>query len=360
MSSEQESDHTKQSDERQRKKKEASRQRFRDKARKKDDSAQLAGPLINGNRKALSKAITLVESKKADDHKAARTILERCLPQTGDSMRIGITGIPGVGKSTFIDRLGRYALENNHKLAVLTVDPSSSQSGGSILGDKTRMSELSKLDNVYIRPSPTSGTLGGVARKTRETMLLCEAAGYDRIFIETVGVGQSETAVRSMVDCFLLLVLPGSGDELQGIKRGIVEMADVIAINKAENPESKPIRNAISTYKSALKMLPDSRSGWEPPVLTCSALENQQIDEVWQAIQSFMSHIQSSGFMDQQRHEQLRHWMYETIDQQLRDHFYDDGEIKKLLPQAEKNVVSGQKTAFQAAQELLKLYFDRS
>ncbi len=334
----------------------ASRKRFRQKARKAEDNPELARDLLKGDRKALSKAITLIESVKAEDHDIARQILESCLPHTGSAVRVGITGIPGVGKSTFIDRLGEHLIDQGHSLAVLTVDPSSSRSGGSILGDKTRMGNLAHRKQAFIRPSPTGGSLGGVARKTRETMLLCEAAGFDYVFIETVGVGQSETAVRSMVDCFLLLALPGSGDELQGIKRGIVELADLVVLNKAEDPESKQIREAVTALRSALQMLPESPSGWSPEVLTCSALKGIRIDSVWKSVETFIEHIRSNGYFDQQRREQAKQWMYETINHALQDDFYQDPAIKKLLKSVEQEVIEGKKSSFQAAHELLQTY----
>ncbi len=338
----------------------ASRDRFRRIARQREERTSFAERLQEGDRKALSKAITLVESGKPADQQQALQILERCLPQSGNSVRLGITGVPGVGKSTFIDRLGKQVIRQGHQLAVLTVDPSSTRSGGSILGDKTRMGELANLEEVFIRPSPTGGSLGGVARKTRESLLLCEAAGFDYIFIETVGVGQSETAVRSMVDCFLLLALPGSGDELQGIKRGIVEMADLVVINKAEQPDSKHIRQAVSSLNSALRMLPESASGWSPEVLTCSALEGERIDTVWDTIQSFIEHIQSNGYFEQQRRQQARQWLYDTIDQQLKEDFYRDPPIKKQLKQAEEDVMEREKSAFHAAFELLQEFRNRN
>ncbi|MDZ7758475.1 methylmalonyl Co-A mutase-associated GTPase MeaB [Rhodohalobacter sp.] len=312
----------------------------------------------NGDRTILSQAITLIESSKNEYREFGQQILEECLPETGNSIRIGVTGVPGVGKSTFIEALGQYIIQNNHKLAVLTIDPSSSRSKGSILGDKTRMQKLSTDDRAFIRPSPTSGTLGGVAQKTRETMLLCEAAGYDIIFIETVGVGQSETTVHSMVDFFLLLMLAGAGDELQGIKRGIMEMADLIAINKAEGDNIKASKRAKREYENALSLFPPSPSGWKPKVLTCSALQTIGIEEIWSEVQQYLSLTSKNGFFEKRRKEQAAYWMYETINRELKQKFYSDPVVKEKLTKFEKDVQTGKISSFKAAKDLLEL-FDR-
>lgn len=309
-----------------------------------------------GNTTLLSQAITLIESSKKINRELGQEILEECMPWTGNSVRIGITGVPGVGKSTFIEAMGQRILKEEKKLAVLTIDPSSSRSGGSILGDKTRMQHLSNHKNAFIRPSPTSGTLGGVARKSRETMLLCEAAGYDTIFIETVGVGQSETAVHSMVDFFLLLMLAGAGDELQGIKRGIMEMADLIAINKAEGENRQTAKNAAREYKNALTLFPDPPSGWKPPVVTCSALLGVGIEEIWQHVEQYLRLTRENGYFRQKRKEQAAYWMYESIHEQLKDQFYKHPGVQTRLQKTESRVQKGEISSFKAAEELLKVF----
>jgi len=310
----------------------------------------------SGDRTVLSRAITLIESARAEHAKQAQDIIEQCLPATGDSIRIGITGVPGVGKSTFIETLGNYIIEKGRKLAVLAIDPSSTRSGGSILGDKTRMETLANNPDAFIRPSPTAGSLGGVARKTRETIYLCEAAGYDTIFIETVGVGQSETAVHSMVDFFLLLMLAGAGDELQGMKRGIFEMADAIAINKTDDMPEKQVQRAVREYKNALHLYPPAESGWEPQVTTCSALEETGITEIWIMIEESISLVKENGFFEMNRKKQARHWMYESIHQHLKDDFYDNASVKKALEKTENQVLNGQISSFKAARKLLDIY----
>ena len=307
-----------------------------------------------GDRTVLSQAITLIESSREDHRKLGVEILEACLPDTGNSVRIGITGVPGVGKSTFIEALGKHLIESGKKLAVLTIDPSSSRSKGSILGDKTRMPWLSAHEQAYIRPSPTGGTLGGVARKTRETILLCEAAGFDTIFVETVGVGQSETTVQSMVDFFLLLMLAGAGDELQGIKRGIMEMADLIAINKADQTNVEKANQARQEYKNALSLFPAHESGWEPPVLTCSALEEKGIEDLWLEVQKYFALTKGNGYFKANRKEQAVFWMHESIQYQLNERFLHHPKIQKVLPVKEKQVEEGKISSFKAASELLK------
>lgn len=309
-----------------------------------------------GNRTILSQAITLVESSNIHHKELAREILDACIAQTGRSIRIGITGVPGVGKSTFIEALGRYILQNDRKLAVLTIDPSSSRSKGSILGDKTRMPHLSTQKNAFIRPSPTSGALGGIAHASRETMLLCEAAGFDTIFIETVGVGQSEINAHAMVDFFLLLMLSGAGDELQGIKRGIMEMADLIAINKAEEENLQAAEQARREYENALSLFPPSPSGWKPPVVTCSALKNSGIDNIWAEIESYLKLTKKNGYFERRRREQASFWMYETIHQRLQDRFYSHPEVARQLLQTESRVRSGKISSYKAANELLELF----
>lgn len=309
-----------------------------------------------GNRTILSQAITLVESSRPEYRELGLEVLEELMPLTGNSVRIGITGVPGVGKSTFIEALGSKILDEGEKLAVLAIDPTSSRSKGSILGDKTRMPNLSTHNNAFIRPSPTSGNLGGVARKSRETMLLCEAAGFRKIFIETVGVGQSETTVHSMVDFFLLLMLPGAGDELQGIKRGVMEMADLIAINKAEPETQIAAEKAKREYENALSLFPASSSGWKPKVLTCSALKGTGIDEIRENINAYIRLTKENGYFKNRRREQAVHWMYETINQQLQQNFYSDSRIRKKLKEIEEKVNNGEISSFKAAGDLLDLY----
>lgn len=310
-----------------------------------------------GDRTILSRAITLIESTKQSHRELAQDIIEQCLPYTGNSIRIGITGVPGVGKSTFIESLGNHIVEQGKKLAVLAIDPSSTRTKGSILGDKTRMETLATNSQAFIRPSPTAGSLGGVARKTRETIYLCEAAGYDTIFIETVGVGQSETAVHSMVDFFLLLMLAGAGDELQGIKRGIIEMADTIAINKIDDTDSKHVQQAIREYKNALHLYPETKSGWSPKVTSCSAVTEEGIPEIWETIQDYISLTKENGYFKDKRNRQAKHWMYDTITNKLTDHFYNNPAVKEEQDKIERQVLNGQLSSFKAAQKLLDLYF---
>jgi LAO/AO transport system kinase len=317
---------------------------------------------VNGiferNRAVLSRAITLIESTKPEHRKQAEKIIEKCLPKAGNSIRIGITGVPGAGKSTFIEAIGSHVIEKGRKLAVLAIDPSSTQSGGSILGDKTRMETLANNPDAFIRPSPTAGTLGGVARATRETIFLCEAAGYDTIFIETVGVGQSDIAVHSMVDLFLLLMLAGAGDELQGIKRGIMEMADVIAINKIDSQPDKQVQQAVRQYKNALRLYPSAESGWEPKVTTCSALKETGVREIWEIVEEYISLTRENGFFGNNRKEQALHWMHETIHQQLKEAFYHHAAIKEVIGETEKEVLNGEISSFKAARKLLDMYSD--
>ncbi len=331
-------------------------ERYR-KARKKSHSVpELLQGILEGNTRVLSQAITLVESAHPDHQMDAQELIAASLPHAGNSFRLGITGVPGAGKSTFIETLGRHIIEGGGKLAVLAIDPSSERSRGSILGDKTRMEELSASPMAYIRPSPSGGTLGGVARKTRETIILCEAAGFDTIFVETVGVGQSETAVNRMVDFFLLLMLAGAGDELQGIKRGIMEMADVLVINKADGNNMQKAKKAQAEYANALHLFPPSVSGWVPMVLTCSALHNQEIDKVWEMVMEYRKMANQSGFMEKKRQEQARYWMYETIREGIFNHVFNDPAIKKELENRERDILEGRITSFMAASSILEQF----
>jgi LAO/AO transport system kinase len=312
--------------------------------------------ILKGDITILSKAVTLVESASSKHQEIAQEIIKECLPHSGKSIRIGITGVPGVGKSTFIEALGSYITKCGGKLAVLAIDPSSERSKGSILGDKTRMEELAGDKNAYIRPSPSAGSLGGVARKTRETIVLCEAAGFNHIFIETVGVGQSETAVHSMTDFFLLLMLAGAGDELQGIKRGIMEMADLIAINKADGNNLEKAQLAKIQYKNALHLFPKKDSDWVPGVLTCSAAEKTGIDSVWAEIEKYRNLTNENGWFGAKRNEQAIYWMHETIQEQLKRNFYGNPEIKPLIEELEKKVLGQSVTSYAAAGVLLDFY----
>ena len=324
-------------------------------SRKLPTATEFIEGILAGNRMLLSRAITLIESTKTEHQDLAQEIIEGCLPHSGNSVRIGITGVPGVGKSTFIEAFGNYIIEEeNRSLAVLAVDPSSSKTRGSILGDKTRMETLSNHPKAYIRPTPTSGSLGGVARSTRETITLCEAAGFNTIFIETVGVGQSETAVHSMVDFFLLLMLAGAGDELQGIKRGIMEMADTIAINKADSGNEAAAKRAMSEYKNALHLFPATESGWIPKVATCSAFHNKGIAEIWEIVDEFVRHTRTKGFFQKKRKEQANYWLDEAINQELHRAFYDDPGLKKKLAAFRKQVQEEEISSYKAARDLMR------
>jgi len=309
----------------------------------------------SGNRSSLSRAITIIESSKESHQQLAQDIISLCLPFSGNSVRIGITGVPGVGKSTFIEAIGRKFIEDGKKLAVLTVDPSSTLSGGSILGDKTRMTHLSASEHAFIRPSPTSGSLGGVARKTREAIILCEAAGFDTIIIETVGVGQSETTVKSMVDLFLLLMLAGAGDELQGIKRGIMEMADIIAINKADGDNVARAEQAKLEYSNSLSLLPPAPSGQNVSVHTCSAIDESGIDEIKSEIDRYIEGTKASGFFETNRENQAVNWLHQTVDEELKLRFRNNPAVKKVFSQKEDQVKKGALSPFAAAQELLQI-----
>ncbi|PVY41917.1 methylmalonyl Co-A mutase-associated GTPase MeaB [Pontibacter virosus] len=312
--------------------------------------------ILAGDRVMLSRAITLVESRLASDLDLAQDVINQVLPHAGKSVRIGITGVPGVGKSTFIESFGNYLIqEQGKKLAVLAIDPTSQRTGGSILGDKTRMESLSVNPQAFIRPSPAGKSLGGVTRSTRESIILCEAAGFDAIIVETVGVGQSETAVHAMVDFFLLLMLAGAGDELQGIKRGIMEMADAIAITKADGENAMKAKAARAEYKNALHLYPMAASGWLPKVSVCSAVEQTGLDTIWQTIAAYLELTHQSGFFEKKRHSQNLQWMYEAIRQGLEDSFYAHQQVKDQLPGIADEVKEGKKSAFAAATELLKL-----
>jgi LAO/AO transport system kinase len=314
-----------------------------------------------GNRTILSKAITLIESSNTEHQSIAEELIELCLPHSGNSIRVGITGVPGVGKSTFIESLGTYLTESqNKKVAVLAIDPSSKKSGGSILGDKTRMNRLSVNNNAFVRPSPSSGTLGGVAKATRETIILCEAAGFDTILIETVGVGQSEIEVKSMVDFFLLLMLAGAGDELQGIKRGIMEIADAVVINKADGDNINHAKSASGEYKNALHLFPPNPNHWISKVATCSSIEDKGIAHVWEIIEDFKHLTTSNGHFDSTRKKQSKYWLEHTIDGNLRSLFYGNETVKKELIKLEDEVVNGKTSPFKAAKDLLALFKNQS
>ena len=313
--------------------------------------------ILHGDIAILGQAVTLVESQLETDQQIAQKVIEQCLPYSGKSIRVGITGVPGAGKSTFIEAIGTELANRGKHLAVLAIDPSSERSKGSILGDKTRMQELSTAKNVFIRPSPSAGSLGGVARKTRETIVLCEAAGYDTIIIETVGVGQSETAAHSMVDFFLLLQVTGTGDELQGIKRGIMEMADGISVNKCDGNNIEKARVAKRQFSNALALFPPTESGWKPRVETCSAVDKTGIVDVWNMVLDYIRFTRRTGFFDRKRTVQARYWMQESINQRLLDHFYHNPTIMQHLQDAEKRVLNNQVSSFVAAQELLDEYY---
>ncbi len=312
--------------------------------------------ILEQNKVVLSRAITLVESQLAADQILARRLIEELLEHTGNSLRIGITGVPGVGKSTFIEAFGKILVEKGKKIAVLAIDPTSQRTGGSIMGDKTRMETLSLEPQVYIRPSPSGSSLGGVSRKTRETMLLCEAAGFDLILVETVGVGQSEVAVREMVDLFLLLMLAGAGDELQGIKRGIMEMADLLAITKADSGNEMKAKMAQAEYRNALHLFPPTESGWIPASLICSALTKQGIDKIWEKILEFEQFTTKTDWKNQNRQNQNRAWLHETIKEQLEIMFYQNPDLESLIYETEEQVAAGKRHAVKAAMELLAFY----
>ena len=320
--------------------------------------AEFVEGIVKGDVTILSQAVTLVESLKPEHQVVAQEVIEKCLPYSGNSVRIGISGVPGAGKSTSIDVFGLHVLEQyGGKLAVLAIDPSSERSKGSILGDKTRMEKLSVHPKSFIRPSPSAGSLGGVARKTRETIVLCEAAGFDKIFVETVGVGQSETAVHSMVDFFLLIQLAGTGDELQGIKRGIMEMADGIIINKADGDNLERAKLAATQFRNALHLFPAPESGWTPQVLTYSGFYGLGVREVWDMVYNYIDFVKQNKYFEYRRNEQSTYWMYESINEHLRDSFYHNAQIEAMLAEQEAQVLRGNLTSFVAAKKLLDTYF---
>ncbi len=329
------------------------------KKRKKYSEDEFVEGILSGNRNILSQAITLAESSLPEHYEMSQSVIEKCLPSSARSVRIGITGVPGAGKSTFIESLGLHIAGEGHKLAVLAIDPSSRQTKGSILGDKTRMEKLSVHPSAFIRPSPAAGTLGGVARKTRETIILCEAAGFDTIIVETVGVGQSETAVHSMVDFFLLLMLAGTGDELQGIKRGIIEMADIIAINKADGENRLASDRAAVQFRNALSLFPLPPSGWIPDVVTCSAIENRGIRELWEKIMSYVEFTRVSGYFEERRKQQAVVRMKDTISEFLNNSFYCNKDIKGMIPEIENLLYEGKITSYKAALRLMNKYHCR-
>ena len=323
------------------------------------DPSLLAAGIRRGERRALARAITLIESTRADHRRRAETLLEGLLPETGRSVRIGISGVPGVGKSTFIEAFGQYVIDQGHKVAVLAIDPSSQRTGGSILGDKTRMEDLSRRPEAFIRPSPAGATLGGVARRTREAMLLCEAAGFDVILVETVGVGQSETAVADMVDLFMLLLLPGGGDELQGIKKGIVELADLVVVNKADGDLINAARLAVAEYQHALMLLRPATGDWRTPVLACSARSGTGMTEVWATIGKYRDSQGASGALAARRSEQAAAWLWSEIRETLVDAFRHHAQVRSALPGLEDRVRSGALPPTAAAVTLLERFLGR-
>lgn len=312
--------------------------------------------ILAGNRSILARAITLIESNAPRHFDMAQAVLQACLPHSGKALRVGVTGVPGAGKSSLIEALGVYLVNQGHKVAVLAVDPTSTITGGSILGDKTRMEYLSRKENAFIRPSPTGGILGGVARKTRESMILCEAGGFDVILVETVGTGQSEVTVRGMVDFFLLVLITGAGDELQGIKKGIVELADGIAINKADGNNKIPAQAARTEYNRALHFLTPSTVGWQTKAYTCSALTNEGIPELWGVIEKFHDLTAENGAFNARRKQQTRDWLHGLIENQLMRAFYQHPSIKAELNMIEQAVMDDKQSPTQAARQLLTLF----
>ena len=316
--------------------------------------------ILQGNRRAIAKAFTLLESTRSESFEQGQELLESLLPYAGKALRIGITGVPGVGKSTFIEAFGLFLIEQGHRVAVLAVDPSSQLTGGSIMGDKTRMNELAQHPEAFIRPSPSSGILGGVARKTRETMLICEAAGYDVVIVETVGVGQSETMVSSMVDLFLLLMLPNAGDELQGIKKGVLELADLVVVNKSDGKQESLAKTAQAEYRKALHLLPSTKTSWTPKILRCSSLEKRGMDEIWEAVKNFREVLQSSGEWKKQRQTQTGKWMWTLVEEGLLKNFRNQPNLQNQIPELEKAVESGKMLATTAARKLLESWQTQS
>lgn len=331
-------------------------QKIKASRKKQFSDEELKDLLVSGNKTALGRGITLVESNQPTHQERAEKLIESCLLHANKSIRIGITGVPGVGKSTFIEAFGSLLVKLGKKVAVLAVDPSSSVSHGSIMGDKTRMENLVTEENAFIRPSPSGDSLGGVARKSRESIILCEAAGFDVILIETVGVGQSETTVHSMTDFFLLLKLAGAGDELQGIKRGIIEMADAIVINKADGENLKAAREARLEFNRALHLYPPKESTWQPKVSLCSALDNTGISEVWKMINEYKKLTKKNGFFEKNRHAQNKFWLLQTINEHLKQRFYQDPQIKRALKDRLTAIENNETTPFAAAKLLLNLH----
>ncbi len=319
----------------------------------------LAEGVRAGDRRALAKAITLVESTRADHQATSQRLLQQLLPHTGHAVRVGISGASGVGKSTFIEAFGLYLVSLGKRVAVLAVDPSSARSGGSILGDKTRMPRLCNASGAFVRPSPSGGSLGGVARRTREALLVCEAAGYDVVLVETVGAGQSEVAVASMVDFFLVLILPGAGDELQGIKKGILELADALAVNKADGDNVERAAQAAAQYRSALNLLRHTNSSWDPPVVTVSALEAKGMDTIWSIIEDHHTRLSQSGELAQKRHEQQQTWFWSMIEEGLKQRFLARRDVQHALPQMTAAVAVARLTPVEAARGLLALLDER-
>lgn len=316
---------------------------------------EIAEGIKQGNRRALARGITLIESRKEEDQHAGQQLLEQMLPHSGNSVRVGISGVPGVGKSTFIEALGLDLTEQGHRVAVLAVDPSSPYSGGSIMGDKTRMQELTNSESAFIRPSPTGGTLGGVARRTRESMLLCEAAGYDIVIVETVGVGQSEYEVADMVDFFLVMLLPGGGDELQGIKRGIIEVADMLVINKAEGDQLELAKTARREYRRALKLVASDHDD-PAEIMLCSALQREGIREIWQQLEKLTQQQKKDGRFDERRKQQLQSWLEKLTEQTLLQKFWQDDEVKALFDSLQQKLEAGEVTPLQASRMMLERY----
>lgn len=316
----------------------------------------LLSGILNGDLQSLSSGITLLESNRKEDKEEAQKLINSCLKHSGKSIRVGVTGVPGVGKSTFIESFGQLVVDKGYKIAVLAIDPSSEKSGGSILGDKTRMNQLSVLENAFIRPSAAGKSLGGVARKTRESIILCEAAGYDFILIETVGVGQSETMVNSMVDFFMLLMLAGAGDELQGIKRGIMEMADALIITKADGDNLLKARRAKKEYENAMHLFPANENEWIPKALVASALENHNIDRTFDTIESFVNQTKVNGSFLNTRKQQDKYWLHETIADTLMSNFYSSERLVKVILEVEQDVIEGRISSFEGAEKLMKIY----
>ena len=324
------------------------------------DVKKLIKSMLGGDRRALAQAITLIESTRPEDRQAAMKLLEKLAPRAGKSIRVGISGVPGVGKSTFIENLGNHLIDAGHKVAVLAVDPSSAVSGGSILGDKIRMEQLSRRPEAFIRPSPSGTTLGGVTRHTRETILVAEAAGFDVLLVETVGVGQSETAVADMTDMFILMLLPGGGDELQGIKRGIIELADLILINKADGDMKPAAGRSVTDYRNALEFLHSRSEHWQVPVESYSALEGSGIAEIWDIVQRYQTALSEAGEIEHNRANQAKAWMWSEIKDELVDDLKSDPDVKARVKQLEKKVTDGKLSPTVAAQQLIATFLKRS